>query len=80
MKRDVVFSVIENYLKSKMKKQHKITDNVVLSNIGITSVEFVLLLVFIEDELDITFEDEDLLMPTDTTMGELVDKIVALSK
>ncbi len=79
MERNVVFSAIKEYLKSKMEEQYEIADDVILTNIGITSAEFVLLLVFVEDEFDITFEDEDLLMPTDITMGELVDRIVNLS-
>ncbi len=79
MERNVVFSTIKEYLKSKMEEQYEIADDVILTNIGITSAEFVLLLVFVEDEFDITFEDEDLLMPTDITVGELVDRIVNLS-
>lgn len=79
MERNVVFSTIKEYLKSKMEEQYEIADDVILTNIGITSAEFVLLLVFVEDVFDITFEDEDLLMPTDITVGELVDRIVNLS-
>lgn len=78
MERSEVFCILEKYLKSKMKAECELNDNSVLSQIGISSVEFVLLLVFVENELDIIFEDEDLLITNDVTIGELIDRILHL--
>lgn len=82
MKRNEIFNSLKKYLESKSLEGDQsiatssVNDNTVLSHIGFTSVEFVLLLVFIEDELGVTFEDDDLLMSNDITLGELVDRIM----
>lgn len=78
MERNTVFSKIEEYLKTKMTESYEINEDTALSHIGITSIEFVLLLVFVESDLDVTFDDDDLLMSNDITVGELIDRIIKL--
>ncbi len=74
----MIFSKIEEYLKTKISWNYDINDNTALSHIGITSVDFVLLLIYIEDELDVAFEDDDLLMSNDITIDELINRIIEL--
>lgn len=85
MKRGDVFSALKGYLISKYSflegqtvTEFEVNEDTVLSHIGVTSVDFVLLLIFVENELDVSFEDDDLLMPNDITLGELVDRIMNL--
>lgn len=83
MERSEIFNSLRNYLGTKLALGERaepvdINEDTVLSQIGVTSVEFVLLLIFAENELDVTFEDDDLLMPNDVTMGELIDRIMNL--
>lgn len=84
MDKNTILNALKKYLISELSENHHsftevdLCDDTVLSHIGITSVEFVLFLVYIEDELDVTFEDEDLLMSNDITLGELVDRTMKL--
>lgn len=52
-----------------------ITEEVKIKEIGLNSIDFVKLLVFVEDEFDIIFSDEDLIMSDDICFSDLVSKI-----
>jgi acyl carrier protein len=85
MERSEIFNSLKDYLESKLAVDERaesieINEETVLSKIGVTSVDFVLLLVFAESELDVSFEDDDLLMPNDVSLGELIDRIMNLNK
>lgn len=85
MERSEIFNSLKGYLESKLAvdgraESIEINEETVLSKIGVTSVDFVLLLVFAESELDVSFEDDDLLMPNDVSLGELIDRIMNLNK
>lgn len=82
MERNEVFNTLKDYLNEWMTDKEipavEITDDLVLSQLGVTSVDFVLLLVYFEEELDLMFEDDDLLMSNDITIGEMIDRIMKL--
>jgi len=80
MERNGLFKAIDEYLKPKMKEAYNLDESTILSHIGITSVEFVMLLVFVENEFGITFEDDDLLMSNDITLGAFVNRIMELGE
>ena len=52
-----------------------ITEEVKIKEIGLNSIDFVKLLVFVEDEFHIIFSDEDLIMSDDICFSDLVSKI-----
>lgn len=55
-----------------------INEESIISQLGVSSIAYVKLLIFVEEEFDIMFDDDDLLMSDDITIKELSKKIESL--
>lgn len=50
-------------------------DDTLLENVGMNSISFIKLLVFIEDTYDIEFDDEDLIIQKYVVYADIIDKV-----
>lgn len=78
MNKNEIFNCLVNEISSMLQDKSELKSDSVISTLGLTSIGYVKLLIYSESAFEITFEDEDLLLAEDLTIGDLVNKIFNL--
>lgn len=74
-----IFEIIkEKVIETLDSDNTEVNEESNISQLGVSSIAYVKLLIFIEEEFDIMFDDDDLLMSDDITVKELAKKIESL--
>lgn len=74
-----IFEIIKGKIIDTLDNANtEINEESSISQLGVSSIAYVKLLIFIEEEFDIMFDDDDLLMSDDITIKELAKKIETL--
>lgn len=77
--------VISNEIAKKIREllrdvTFEIKDETLIESIGLNSISFIKILVFIEDTYDVEFDDIDLIIENYITFKDIIDKIESLYK
>lgn len=75
MSKRKIIEIISNNIKELVDSDCELTESTIMKQVGLNSIDFVKLLVFIEDAFDIIFEDDDLVISDSITLGELAEKV-----
>lgn len=74
-----IFEIIkEKVIETLDSDNTEVNEESNISQLGVSSIAYVKLLIFIEEEFDIMFDDDDLLISDDITVKELAKKIESL--
>lgn len=77
--RDKVFNEVAGKITEILDdKDLKLQDDILLKSLGMNSISFIKLLVFIEDTYDVEFDDEDLVMENYVVFADVIDKICSM--
>ncbi len=77
--RDKVFNEVAGKITEILDdKDLKLQDDTLLESLGMNSISFIKLLVFIEDTYDVEFDDEDLVMKNYVVFADVIDKICSM--
>jgi acyl carrier protein len=66
---------IYNVIKQKINKSATINDDTTLVEVGIDSIDFINMVIALEEEFDIRFEDMQLIYDNYETLGQLVSVV-----
>ncbi len=58
-----------------LKEKREVDEKVTIQSLGINSIEYIKIVVMLEQKFDIEFDDDDLVIDTNITLGELMQKI-----
>ncbi len=75
MSKSEIIEVLNKQIKELANSDCELTESTVMKQVGLNSIDFVKLLVFTEDAFDIIFEDDDLVISDNITLGDLAEKI-----
>lgn len=78
-KTNMLFNIKYNFLKTQLNFD---TDNIQINSriedIGINSLEFIKMIVFLEENYDFTFPDEYLLYDNFNTLEDIIDMVLKI--
>ena len=78
-KTNMLFNITYNFLKTQLNSD---TDNIQINSriedIGINSLEFIKMIVFLEENYDFTFPDEYLLYDNFNTLEDIIDMVLKI--
>ncbi|WP_044875572.1 acyl carrier protein [Paenibacillus sp. IHBB 10380] len=76
MEKNEIVILVANQVKELLQsEEQQITLETSIQELGLNSIAFIKLLVFLEDEFNIEFEDDDLLIEQYSTFEDMVNKI-----
>ncbi|MBC8580749.1 acyl carrier protein [Zhenhengia yiwuensis] len=79
MSKDKIFEVVTGKIKEIINNSEmEITVDKKIESIGMNSIDFIRLLVFLEDTYDMEFSDDDLVIGDYEVIGDVIDKIYTM--
>lgn len=79
MSKDKIFEVVTEKIKEIVNNNEvKITTDTTIESVGMNSIDFIKLLVFLEDTYDTEFDDDDLIMGDYVVIGDIINKIYTM--
>lgn len=76
MSKDKIYEVVTGKISEIVNDESmKITADRTIESIGLNSIDFIKLLVFLEDAFDTEFDDDDLVIGDYKVVGDVIDKI-----
>lgn len=74
-KEDILNVLMEEIVNLTKSVATNLKDESLIKEVGLNSIDFVKLLVYIEEKFDILFEDDDLIISDEISLGNLAEKI-----
>ena len=74
-KEDILNVLMEEIVNLTKSVAANLKDESLIKEVGLNSIDFVKLLVYIEEKFDILFEDDDLIISDEISLGNLAEKI-----